>query len=322
MDFVDFKTGSDDEGRRLDKVIRIFIPKLSLAQVYKSLRKGFIKVNHKKAVPEYRIQKDDRIFIADFLIKDIENTSEKPQKSLETPQKLDIEPLIVFLNKNLLVINKPQGINIHPSKKGEYSLIDAVTEYYNLHNSNDSLAFKPGPLHRLDKMTSGLVCFSMSHEGAVWFSKEMKEHNIKKTYMAIVQDIIKEPQEWKDSILKEDKTDSKGFHTVQIGKENGKESITHVNPVKYGSYFGQRLSVVEFNIETGRQHQIRAQSSFHGHPLWGDTAYGGSKNKDNGGKHSLCAFKIEFPKNDLGIPPVLKIESGEMIKKVIEKLED
>ena len=299
MDFLDFKTGADDNGRRLDKVLRIFNASLSLAQIYKALRKGLIKVNNKKSQPDYRINDGDIISIAKFLIEN----NEKIEPSGKNALNSELE--IVFKNENFIIVNKPAGINIHPAAKNEVSLTKLVNAYYSKNYKNDSLAFKPGPLHRLDKMTSGLICFSASYEGAKWFSKNMQEHGIKKTYKAIVQGKMTKKQEWVDSLQKDE--NSQGYHTVKITEE-GKKSITTAIPLKTLVLNGQELTEVEFGIQTGRHHQIRAQSSYHGFPLWGDTAYGGKKDSYNGGRYYLCAYKLEFPPNELGLPQKIEIE--------------
>jgi 23S rRNA pseudouridine955/2504/2580 synthase len=322
MDFLEFKTGPDDQGRRLDKVLRIFAPSLSLSEIYKSLRKGLIKVNQKKSQPDYRIKPGDIIYAADFLINSKNNGKNEAvvqKKAAEVPKTDDIK--IVFENEHFLVLDKPAGINIHPAKKNEYALTDFAVNYYNAVHKNDSLSFKPGPLHRLDKMTGGLVCFSMSSKGAKWFSQNMKDHQIKKTYIAVVQGNMANTQTWTDLLQKqdEDAQNKDKFHTVKVGQE-GKTGITKAIPVKSGLYKGEQLTVVEFKIETGRQHQIRSQSGFHGFPLWGDTAYGGNKNSQNDGKYLLFAYKLEFGQNELGLPPVLQLEYPDKIKQILNSL--
>ena len=194
MDFSDFKTGKDDEGRRLDKVVRIFINDTALSAIYKSLRKGLIKVNGSKAAPDYRIQDGDVITIADVLLKSdgkgapAVETSAVAKEIISASDAIKmIEKIRVFENGHLLVLNKPQGINVHKAKKDEVSLAELVEAYYKNTRSGESVSFKPGPLHRLDKMTKGLVCFSMSLKGARWFNKQMQSHTIKKIYSATVE---------------------------------------------------------------------------------------------------------------------------------------
>ena len=340
MDFTDFKIGQDDEGRRLDKVLRILIPDAGLAQIYKSLRKGLIKLNQKKADLSVKLQNNDIINIADFLLKQEDEPSpvslSQATVSLSglTRQSSLPESSIVFQNEHFLIINKPQGMKVQQSNTDSPALNELVNQYYTGCKKNNSLSFKPGPLHRLDRMTSGIVCFSMSTKGAQWFSEQMKEHNIKKTYYAIIEGIIKEPQEWIDYIAQEESSDHRknSFHTVKVysqaqvekglAPDEAKISITKVSPLKSGKYDNSNLTFADIQIETGRHHQIRAQSAFHKSPLWGDTAYGGTKTNSNQGKFYLCAYKIQFPENELGLPQTIQIEPPLEFKKIIEKLED
>lgn len=314
MDFLEFKTGQDDQDRRLDKVIRIFIPELTLSQVYQSLRKGLIKVNQKKAKADYRIQAGDIIYAAKFLIGE---EGKKEKEPLHSVKEKHFDISIIFENEDILILNKPAGINIHPAKAGDYALTDFVLEHYKAGHNKDSLSFKPGPLHRLDKMTGGLVCFSMSSKGARWFTQNMKNHQIKKTYIALVQGQFKNEESWQDRLeKKEDTTGNSAFHTVKISESQGKIAITRAIPLKNGLYKGQKISLVEYQIQTGRQHQIRAQSAEHGFPLWGDTAYGADKNEANSGKYTLFAYKLEFPQNELGIPCKIELDFPQRIKDI------
>ena len=305
MDFREFQTGPNDTGRRLDKVLRIFFPELTLPLIYKNLRKGLIKINGSKSKPDYRINQDDIIQVADFLVSDKSTT-----QNSDSNQKLSPE-LIVFENEHILILNKPCGINVHSAKKDEISLQNLVTQYYKETRQDNSLSFRPGPLHRIDKFTQGLVCFSMSTAGAQWFSRNMKEHKIKKTYSAVVQGKIDKEELWKDKIEKLEVTGTK-FHTMTINdsdfSDNAKECITKIVPLESFKIKNDDVTKVIFEIETGRQHQIRAQSAYHGFPLYGDIAYGGKKTDEFNGSFYLAAQKIEFPKNELGIPEKIELK--------------
>ena len=311
MDFTDFKTGKDDIGRRLDKVIKIFLPSIPLSNLYQSLRKNLIKINGKKQKPEYKIAPDDILSIADVLLKQY---SAKEKDDFEKNSKnsdINIKELIIFENENILILNKPAGINVQKAKKNEISLAEIVGQYYENTRGKESISFKPGPLHRIDKQTCGLICFSMSLEGARWFTQAMKDHQIKKTYSATVEGIVKESQTWKDYILKEDQT-SEDFHTVKViaGNENklpdaAKECITRIIPLESFTKDGFDYTKCDFQIETGRQHQIRAQAAFHGHPLAGDSAYVAESSTF---KFDLCDKCLTFPANNLGIPQNITID--------------
>ena len=310
MDFTDFNTGKDDIGRRLDKVIKIFLPTIPLSNLYQSLRKNLIKVNGKKQKPDYKIAQADVLSIADVLL---EQYSAKNNADFESQTKstIKIKEIIVFENEHILILNKPAGINVQKSKKDEVSLAELVSQYYEKSRGKQSISFRPGPLHRIDKQTSGLICFSMSLEGAKWFTGQMKDHNIKKIYSATVEGIVNQSQTWTDYILKEDEAGD-NFHTVQVisGADanvpaDAKQCITTINPVETFKKDGFYYTKCNFQIETGRQHQIRAQSAFHGHPLAGDTAYGAHTTTF---KFDLCDKSLLFPQNNLGIPDHITID--------------
>ena len=302
MDFTDFRTGKDDCGRRLDKVIRIFIPDQSLSNIYQAMRKGLIKVNSKRCKPDYKIADGDLLSIADILIK---KEPAPLQKTQVQSGIYKIRDLIVFENAHILILNKPRGINVHKAFKDDMALADLVQDYYLATRQNQSLSFKPGPLHRLDKMTGGLICFSMTLEGARWFSQELEKGQIKKTYSATIEGLLNQKESWQDYILKENE-DGDDFHTVKVISgsqksipDQAKICITHIIPRESLELEGKTYTRASFLIETGRQHQIRAQSAFHGHPLAGDTAYGAAAGPLD---FDLCAVKLEFPQNDLAIP--------------------
>ena len=310
MDFTDFNTGKDDIGRRLDKVIKIFLPTIPLSNLYQSLRKNLIKVNGKKQKPDYKISQADVLSIADVLL---EQYSAKNNADFESQTKstIKIKEIIVFENEHILILNKPSGINVQKAKKDEVSLAELVTQYYENTRSKQSISFKPGPLHRIDKQTSGLICFSMSLEGAKWFNGQMKDHNIKKIYSATVEGIVNQSQTWTDYILKEDEAGD-NFHRVQVisGADanvpaEAKQCITTIIPVETFKKDGFDYTKCDFQIETGRQHQIRAQSAFHGHPLAGDTAYGAHTTTF---KFDLCDKSLLFSQNNLGIPDHITID--------------
>ena len=193
------------------------------------------------------------------------------------------------------------------------ALTEIVMDYYEKTHKKQGLSFKPGPLHRLDKMTSGLVCFSMSLDGAKWFSSQMREHKIKKSYRATVEGFVEQIQNWTDYIIKKNSSENeKAFHTVKIISgdekllpEDAKKCITTIIPVNSFSVEKFSYTKVFFEIQTGRQHQIRAQSAFHGHPLAGDNIYGA---KSNSTLFDLCAYKLEFPENLLNIPHKIELK--------------
>ena len=307
MDFLEFNAGIDDNDRRIDKVLRNFIKDVPLSSIYKYIRKNLIKINNKKTTQDYRVKTGDIISIAAFIINDFsENQSESNnlQKNEETTLKKDLE--IIFQNKDILILNKPYDVLVHGS---DNSLDKQVENYYKKINQNKSksLSFTPGPLHRLDRKTTGLLSFSLSLNGARWFSENIKNHTIQKKYVSVVQNKLLHQEEWIDYIEKKSDKDNSKFHKVEVSKlkenDEQKKCITKITPVKYGKYKNKDITFVEIEIKTGRMHQIRAQAALHNHPLLGDTAYGGLKLEDFSQDFFLHAKELIFPsENPINLP--------------------
>ena len=228
---------------------------------------------------------------------------------------------VIFQNRHLLFVNKPKGIPVH----GENSLAQILLEspqYFQSasdeiasqplekNSPEKSISFRPGPLHRLDKGTTGIIAFSKSLAGAQWFSEEIKSHSIRKIYVGIAEGKIAHEEEWLEKI-------------------DGKEARTKVSPIEYGEIFGREATLARYEISTGRKHQIRIHSEAHGHPLAGDTAHGGkfgaSKNSEESGKAKrkenffLHALEMKFPENSLGVPFRLHTEIPEEFRVAIAK---
>ena len=307
MDFLEFNAGINDNDRRIDKVLRNFIKDVPLSSIYKYIRKNLIKINNKKTTQDYRVKTGDIISIAAFIINDFsENKSESNnlQKNEENTFQKDLK--IVFQNEDILILNKPYDVLVHGS---DNSLDKQVENYYKKINQNKSksLSFTPGPLHRLDRKTTGLLSFSLSLNGARWFSENIKNHTIQKKYVSVVQNKLLHQEEWIDYIEKKSDKDNSKFHKVEVSKlkenDEQKKCITKITPVKYGKYKNKDITFVEIEIKTGRMHQIRAQASLHNHPLLGDTAYGDLKLEDFSQDFFLHAKELIFPsENPINLP--------------------
>lgn len=302
MEFIEFEAKEDDNGRRLDKAVkRIFESKgIQPENIFKLIRKTLIKLNNKKSVPEDRIKIGDKIFIADFLLK--ENSASKNKTEKNSAQKLhgDISVQTAFKNEHLWIINKQSGIEVQPSKNSSFCLADFVAQ----NTKTSSLSFRPGPLHRIDKFTTGLVAFSQSLQGAKWFSENIKNHSIKKTYLAIVENFLPENEFTINDTIEE------------------KPACTKIKKIAQGTFCGKEISLAKIKIETGRKHQIRIHCASRGFPLLGDKLYGGTKIPN--GEFSNCGFflhawKLEFPKdNPLLLPNEIYAEIPSLFKKFIE----
>lgn len=190
MQFMRFFAEKDDQNRRLDRVLRKFLLQHPLPLLYKSIRNGFIRVNDKKTSADYRVQSGDCIAIEQYLY---QNGAES--KKLQTPTDGVYNALCapvlqdVFKNEHIRIINKPYGIPVHGAH-GCQALDSIVQNDYRLEcrtkEKAQALSFTPGPLHRLDRRTTGLLAFSQSLKGAQWFSQALKDKKIKKEYLALL----------------------------------------------------------------------------------------------------------------------------------------
>ena len=302
MDFVQIKTGADDAGRRLDRVLRKLLPDISLGEIYKCLRKGTIKINAKKVPQNYHINENDVLFLASFLLPEaLEEKAPRPNRKPEPNLKIDT----IFENEHIRIINKPYGISVHKANQKEISLAEIISAEYEEKHKNDSLSFTAGPLHRLDKNTSGIIVFSQSLKGAQWFSQNQSEFT--KEYLGIVQGRIESPQYWVDLIDDEPKESGSAYKTVRITSDEkaGKEARTKCIPLEYGSFKDTPIVLCKFCIETGRKHQIRAQSAYHGFPLLGDSAYNKLMPKSaQPERFYLHAFRLIVPANTINMPEI------------------
>lgn len=309
MDFQTFPTGKNDSQRRLDKVIRKFLPDSPLSAIYKYIRKGLIKVNNKKTDAEYHISDGDEIQIASFILKNAVNI-EINNKNPEIPS-LQLPP-VIFQNEHIIIFDKPYDVTVHGASD---SLDILVKKYFSANKA--SLSFTPGPLHRLDRKTTGLIAFSQSLVGAQWFSEKIKSHEITKKYVAVLQGKLPSKQEWKDTISKTEKTVN-GFYVVEQN-EDGNLAHTIATPLAYGVFDKTDFTLAQMDIKTGRTHQIRAQSSIHGFPLLGDTAYKGKKLPEKYPDFFLQAVSLNFPKdNPVNLPAQIKIEYSQALKNFLK----
>jgi 23S rRNA pseudouridine955/2504/2580 synthase len=276
-------------GRRLDRVLRIAFPGLSLASIFASLRKGRIGVNGSRASPDYRLERGDCIDVPLRIVQDRDSWIPAREGS-GVPADL-----LVLSTENLLFFNKPKGMLVHGADSLE-TLVLASRRNDPL--KRDSLAFRPGPLHRLDRNTSGLVAFPRTSLGARTFTALLRERKVGKFYLALLEGKLGSFVEWEDILHR----DSENRITRSGGGAEGKAALTRVLPLVSDSGF----TFACMEIRTGFTHQIRAQSAIHGHPLAGDVKYGGRGHPQG---YFLHAWRLVFPEKPFpDVPPSLGAE--------------
>ncbi|MDR3147510.1 MAG: RluA family pseudouridine synthase [Treponema sp.] len=262
----------DDGGRRLDRVLRKALPGIPLSRIHRLLREGRVLVDKRPRDAAFRVQAGQEIALP--LTPSALGTPGTP----DTPRRDDarrsyaaaspIVSRILYEGPDLLALNKEAGLPVHgPQAAGS---LDSLVRAYLAPKLPPSLSFRPGPLHRLDKPTSGIVIFSVSLKGARYFSALLREGRVHKQYLALVEGRVEGPGRWEDPLLR----DREQRRTLVSA--GGKPARTAYTPLAWspGSP-GHGYSLLLLEPETGRGHQIRAQAAFHSHPLAGDSAYGG-----------------------------------------------
>jgi 23S rRNA pseudouridine1911/1915/1917 synthase len=259
---------------RIDVFLNKIIDNMSRSQIQKLIEENNVSVNDKIIKSNYKTKTRDRIYV-----------------NIPLPRRLEIEAEdikldIIYEDEDLVVINKPQGMVVHPAA-GNYSgtLVNALLACCkNLSGINGVI--RPGIVHRIDKDTSGVLVVAKNDLAHKSLAEQIKAHTVNRIYMALVEGIIKPDTGTIDQPL--------GRHPIERKKiaviKNGRNAITHYRVIeRYKNY-----TLVEAKLETGRTHQIRVHMAFIGHPLVGDPTYGNKKQKFNLKGQMLHAKTLGF----------------------------
>jgi 23S rRNA pseudouridine955/2504/2580 synthase len=275
--------GAGDDGRRLDRLLRKALPHLPLSLIHRLLRQGRILVDGKPGAGSLVIQPGVVIVVpASSPDDEIPDTGQKSRLRPAARGETAVPLEILWQGTDLLAVNKPSGLVMH----GPGGLDGLVREYL-ADKLPPSLSFTPGPLHRLDQPTSGILMFPVTLKGARLFSGLIRERRITKRYLALAEGTMTAPETWEENLIR-DKQRRITLPGIPAGRYTGKPALTRAYPL--GSRDGHTLLLLE--IGTGRTHQIRAQAAIHGHPLAGDRKYGGRTLR---GGLLLHALSLEFP---------------------------
>lgn len=292
---------NDSQGnKKVERVIRDSFPDMPVSAMYKAFRKKDIKVNGSRVKEDHIVLPGDKleIYITDNILDGVPPDTENNLMSGFS---------IVYEDKNILIVNKAQGVPVHPDKdQALNTLIDQVRTYLQTKgefNPDSRFSFPPSLCHRLDRNTGGLIIIAKNEESLKIILDKMKNREIKKYYQCLVKGRMENKSAELRAYLFKDERKSRVFISDKPAKDH-LEIVTRYNVLSWQD----ETSLLEVELITGRTHQIRAHLAHIGHPVVGDGKYGpNSFNRSMGAKfQALWAYKLVFNFKDGGILNYLK----------------
>lgn len=299
---IHIKVEKLETGKRIDA----YIPsktEYSRAMVQKMMDNNNILVNGKKVKVSYKVQADDEITIKEQAAKEI---------SLEA-QDIPIE--VLYEDNDIIVVNKPKGMVVHPANGNpDGTLVNAIMSICKDSLSGIGGEIRPGIVHRLDKDTSGALIVAKNDKSHIKMSEQIKNHEVEKTYIALVKGFVKENEATIDMPIGRSLKDRK---KMAVRKE-GKNAVTHFKVIeRFPNY-----TLLEVKIETGRTHQIRVHLSEIGYPIVGDEVYSNGKNEWNIHGQCLHAKSLKFKHPITEKEMCIEAPIPEYFQNIIKELEE
>lgn len=292
-----------ESGKRLDAYVsNLENIEMTRTAVQRLIEQEKILVNGKKQKVSYKVLDGDVITIEEV----------QPQEIELKAQDIPVE--IVYEDNDIIVVNKPKGMVVHPANGNpDGTLVNAIMAICKDSLSGIGGEIRPGIVHRLDKDTSGLLIVAKNDKAHVNMSEQIKKHEVKKTYIALVRGNVKENQATIDMPIGRSTSDRKKMAVTK----NGKNAITHIEVLKrYDNY-----TLLQVNIETGRTHQIRVHLSHIGYPIIGDSTYSNGKNEFGVEGQCLHAQRLEFKHPITNKEMQLEAQLPAYFQKIIEILD-
>lgn len=298
----EIKLISDIADVRIDAWVTSQVENLSRSYVQKLIDQGNIQVNGSKVKTNYKLKAGDEVRVM----------VPEAQKLDVQPEKIDLD--ILYEDNDIIVVNKPKGMVVHPAA-GNYTgtLVNALMEYCGDRLSDINGVIRPGIVHRIDKDTSGILVVAKSNEAHEKLSEKLKEHDINRIYIAVVEGILREESGKIDAPI--------GRHPVErkkmaVNTKTGRRAVTYFKVLERF----KNATVIEVRLETGRTHQIRVHMSYIGYPILGDEVYGRKKQKYDIGGQALHAKTLGFEHPITGKYMEFQADLPEYFEKLLHEL--
>ena len=291
-----------DETLRLDKVLSLFETDYSRAYISNLIKQNNVTVNGKFESPSYKVKAGDLIEV---------NFEEKESN-------MDLEPLnlkldIIYEDDDLIVINKPTGLVVHPGSGHQNDTLVNALIYNKKQLSTINGLNRIGIVHRIDKDTSGLLLICKNDYVHNQIAEQLKDHSMHREYIALVDGVIPDNE---GKIIGKIGRDKQNRLKMAIDNQNGKDAVTRFTVEKRFN----KYTLVRLKLETGRTHQIRVHMSSIGFPVTGDKLYGGSTYLYKNGQ-LLHAYQLTFYHPTLKKEMSFKCDIPQYFKEIIDKLD-
>ncbi len=300
-----FIVKEEEQGNRIDSYLTKQKEDFSRVAIQRLIEEKKILVNNKPTKASYKIQKDDKITVE----------KEEPKEVEIKAQNIPIE--VIYEDKDIIVVNKPKGMVVHPANGNpDGTLVNSLMSICKDSLSGIGGEIRPGIVHRIDKDTSGILIVAKNDKAHINLSGQIKNHEVKKTYIAMVRGIVKEKEATIKMPIGRSTKDRKKMSVTK----NGKEAITHFKVIE--RYPKHNCTLLEVKIETGRTHQIRVHLAEIGYPIIGDMVYSNGKNEWGIEGQCLHAKSLVFRHPTTGKEMFLEAELPEYFKAIMSKIKE
>ena len=267
----------EESGLRIDRYLADHLDGQSRNSIQKLIEEGLVLVNGNACRASYKLQEKDQIFVS---VPDAVLTELRPERI-----PLDI----LYEDDQLLIVNKPKGMVVHPAPgHSTGTLVNAIMYHCGKELSGINGEIRPGIVHRIDMNTTGSLIVCKTDAAHRFIASQIKEHSVHRVYRAIVYGHLNPTEGTICTSIGRDPRDRK---KMSVGVRNGRQAITHYREL---ARLKNNFSYVEFELETGRTHQIRVHMASIGHPILGDQVYGPKKSPYHLDGQTLHAMTIGF----------------------------
>ena len=295
------KANSSVANLRLDKALTILLEDVSRSKIQSHLENGCILVNGKVEKSSYKLSEGDVITVEDF----------KPEISDLNPEDIPLD--IVYEDDDVIVVNKPKGLVVHPGAGNEEHTLANALKFHSENLSSLNGEFRPGIVHRIDKDTAGLLLVAKNDQAHAFLSNQLVDHTLGRKYYALVLGVIPENE---GKIIAPIGRDQKFRQKMAVDLLRGKEAETNFKVIERF----RECTLVECALKTGRTHQIRVHMTYIGHPVIGDPIYGKGNRVIYDEGQLLFAHEIHFIHPKTKKEMTFSVDLPIYFKEILEKL--